>query len=149
MSAYLEHRLRRAGIETPKTVCIAADRNSWVFKDIADDLRWTYPGIRVVVPSEATGICTLAIVPFFGDDHPRSRRHSALAASLNSAPAHVGFFEMRKRRLVIIPRKAVSSYLVRTALERWLDLAMALPGRVFRGGRRRLATLFGSLDHAR
>ena len=47
MSAYLEHRLRGAGIEAPRSVCIAAARDSWVFTDIADDLEWTYPGVRV------------------------------------------------------------------------------------------------------
>jgi hypothetical protein len=149
MSVYLEHRLRRAGIEPPKTVCIAASRDSWVFTDIADDFEWTFPGVRVFDPSEAPGGCTLAIVPFFREARSETQGKHELAAVLRMAPDHVGFFEMSKRRLVIVPRSAVSKHLSRTTLERWLELAIALPGRIVRGGRRRLATLFGSLDRAR
>jgi hypothetical protein len=149
MSAYLEHRLQRAGIEAPKTVCIAASRDSWVFTDIADDLGWTYPGVRVFDPSQATESCTLAIVPFFRDERPKTMKQRELAAVLRLAPDYVGFFEMSKRRLVIVPRSAVSRHLSRTTLERRLGAALALPGRIARGGRRRLATLFGPRDEAR
>jgi len=149
MSAYLEHRLRRAGIEAPKTVCIAASRDSWVFKDIAGDLEWTYPGAQVCEPAEASRSCTLAIVPFFLDEHPKTRRQRELAEVLRLAPMHVGFFEMRKRRLVIVPRKGVSRYLTRTRLERILGVAMDLPERIVRGGRRRLTALFTSRDEPR
>jgi hypothetical protein len=149
MSAYLEHRLAHAGVGTPQAVCIATSRDSWVFADIADDLTWTYPGVRVFAPAEAPEACTLAIVPFLGGEHPRSRRHPALAAALRTTPDHVGFFEMRKRRLVVVPRRSVSGYLVRAAAERLLGLAMDLPGRIVRGGGRRLRALLGAGDEAR
>jgi hypothetical protein len=148
MSAYLEHRLRRAGIEAPRSVCIAAARDSWVFTDIADDLEWTYPGVRVFDPSEAAESCSLAIVPFFQEARPKPQGRHDLAGVLRLAPEHVGFFEMRKRRLVIVHRSAVSKHLRRTRFERALELALALPERIVRGGQRRLSTLFGSRDHA-
>lgn len=149
MSAYLEHRLRRAGIEAPTTVCIVASSDSWVFRDIADDLRWTFPAVRVFDPSEGVESCSLAIVPFFQGAGPRSKRQPELAAALWHCPQYVGFFEMRKRRLDIVPRRALSARLMRTRLERTLAEVLALPGRFIRGGRRRLSALFGAQDGVR
>lgn len=127
MTAYLAHRLARAGVRSLARVWIVDPERAWFVEDISDELAILFPGVEVSLSAPSVREPDLAVIPFFNDEcNPRARRR-LLRKAARFEPAFIGLYELGKRRLVVIPRGALRSYLLRITAEAWLRYAARVP----------------------
>lgn len=146
MTAYLEHRLSGIGLGSLESVFIAAAVDTWMFRDVAAEVRALFPHAEVSSPDDEPGSgCDLAIVPFFDGTGPPWRRAS-LGEALRRSPRHLGFLELRRRRLTVLPRRRLQLFVLRENLLRLGRAGIELRRRMVSGARRRFRRLFSSRE---
>ena len=143
MTIYLKHRLEKAGITHLESACIYQPDDRWMFKDIAAELRSLFPAASIRSSRSAAPVtCQLALIPYVQRGYTHQQRTTAVREVLPFAPDWIGFYELGRRRLVIVRRQRLFLYYARTALEQALRfagrLALAAAGKVVGIRRRRL-----------
>jgi hypothetical protein len=139
MTVYLAHRLRRAGVGAPRQVWVVESQRPWFFEDLSDELAVLFPGAEVRLSPTPDGECDLAVIPFMHDECDLAWRRRALRSAARSKPTFLGLYELGRRRLVVVPRRRLSRYLLRLTAEQWLRFSAWFVGAVSRRARRVLA----------
>jgi hypothetical protein len=91
-------------------VFLAEEAETWVARDIAAELRILFPEVNIWCRGEKSqSDCDLAIIPFFEDDKSY-QRPAAIQEALAFSPVWIGFYELRRRRLVVVRRSGLAAH---------------------------------------
>ncbi len=138
MTAYLRHRLERAGVDLLRQVWIMDTHGDWLFQDLSAELATLFPAVQVEASSLPAALeCDLAVIPYREGIHGLKWRRVSVSQVARARPRWVGLYEVGKRRLVIFHHDEIKLVLLRLSAERWIRAVR----RVAAGSRRRLATL--------
>lgn len=120
MSVYLKYRLEKSNIsrEDIKDICIYAVKDNWIFQDIRAELEEVFPTANVSsFQDKLDKRCDLVFIPYISITDTYGSKYSALRAVLKLKPRYIGFYEFRKRHLLIIKRKWLPLYFIRKIME--------------------------------
>ena len=121
MTVYLKHRLEKSGLGPLVGVCVCQTEQQWIFEDIASELLALFPSAEVWSSGEeGRGACELAVVPYLERGHTLSQKRAAVGRVLGFRPEFIGFYELGRRRLMIVHRERLALFYARIALEQTL-----------------------------
>ena len=90
-----------------------------MFQDISAEFNKILPGANVWSSDNPMNpTCDLAVIPFMLHTDTSKFKYSALRYLRRFKPRYIGFYELEKRRLVIVRRKFLPLFYLRKGLER-------------------------------
>jgi hypothetical protein len=106
---YLKFLLKRAGTQSPGSICILAHREEWANHQLVDEMRAVWPAAEVaLVKTWRPSGCDLLILPFDGDSPVAAPPLDA------STPAKwVMFYGLERRRIWVFQKEPAMAFLAK------------------------------------